>query len=482
MEKRQKQILFVEQDEVDISLVQRAFSSAQATDSLVFVRNLLEARRHLLKSSPDLIVIDLVFPEGKGTELLTREERNRIPVIVLSSQGDEQQAVEAIKAGALDYMVKSRETLLDMPHIVERALREWELIVHNLKAQKALEESEEKFRNVVEQATDGIGIVRDGSFLYLNPSLLKTLDLQEGEAIGLPLNDFFIADGLPETVKLNSESKGPSTIYEGKVKRRDGSTRFAEFNIGPTTFGYKEAVLYVVRDVTDRKIADYHLKLALKEKEALLQEIHHRVKNNLQVIASLLSLQSAYTKDEIIREMFTESRDRIRSMALVHEKLYESGDFSSIDFSKYVVSLANDLILSHRIDPKRIAFDARVDKVFLTIEQAVPCGLILNELLTNSFKHGYPETWGGKGKIHIRMVRKPDHQISLTVSDNGAGLPKQFNIWNSPSLGLRLVTILVTEQLKGQIDLERSKGTRFKIVFPDPHSIDNPAGPPIPTA
>jgi two-component sensor histidine kinase/DNA-binding NarL/FixJ family response regulator len=216
-------------------------------------------------------------------------------------------------------------------------------------------------------------------------------------------------------------------------------------------------------EIVERRRAEEQLHASLKEKEVLLQEIHHRVKNNLQIVCSLLSLQADEIKDAQVLELFQESQDRIRSMALVHEKLYQSGNLGMVDMEGYILGLTNNLqhtygLLSRAID---IAID--VQEGAFGIDVAIPCGLMLNELLSNAMKHAFPN--GRQGRIKVRLRPGKSGWFSLTVQDDGVGIPADLDIHQSATLGLRIVTALV-EQLDGKLELDRAAGTTFKIAFP----------------
>jgi two-component sensor histidine kinase len=200
----------------------------------------------------------------------------------------------------------------------------------------------------------------------------------------------------------------------------------------------------------------------LREKEVLLKEIHHRVKNNLQVISSLLSLQAAQIKDPLTLQLFRDSQNRVRSMALIHEKLYQSHDLARIDFKGYIQSLSSDLVRSFAAEARGVAFRLEVDAIELEIDQAIPCGLIINELVSNSLKYAFPEE--RKGEVHIQFSKDGDHQFHLTVGDDGIGIPESVDYQNTGSLGLQLVNSLVS-QLGGTVELRRSGGTEFHISF-----------------
>jgi two-component sensor histidine kinase len=217
-----------------------------------------------------------------------------------------------------------------------------------------------------------------------------------------------------------------------------------------------------MRDITDRKQGEEQLRASLREKEILLKEIHHRVKNNLQVIASLLSLQSEYLEESKPLAMLEDMKNRVRSIAAIHEMLYGSADLSRIDFAGYLNSIAKDLMSLYPPSSGRIRADIDSDPIHLDITQAVPCGLIVNELLTNSFKHAFPENRSGVIQIVFRSV---DGACKLEISDDGVGLPENLDPGTSGSMGMQLVTLLV-QQLKGEFEIDQSSGTRFTILFP----------------
>ncbi|MBW1675579.1 MAG: GAF domain-containing protein, partial [Deltaproteobacteria bacterium] len=216
------------------------------------------------------------------------------------------------------------------------------------------------------------------------------------------------------------------------------------------------------RLVDEMKKAKEQIKGSLQEKEVLLKEIHHRVKNNLQVISSLLNLQLGYIEDKHGIEIFKESQNRVKSMALIHEKLYESKDLSRIDFAEYIRSLATSLFRSYGVSPDAIILKINGDDVLLGIDTAIPCALIINELISNSLKHAF--TASKEGEIRINLRSDNDDKFILIISDNGVGFPKDLDFENAETLGLQLV-ITLAKQLKGTIELDTNNGTEFKITF-----------------
>lgn len=213
----------------------------------------------------------------------------------------------------------------------------------------------------------------------------------------------------------------------------------------------------------ERARAEESIKESLREKDILLKEIHHRVKNNLQVITSLLSLQSRHLKDETAKTLFAESRNRILSMAMVHEELYKSGDLDRISFVEYIRSLVKNLLRSFGIDGKTpIKLELDVADVFLRIDTAIPCGLIINELISNALKHAFPN--GRTGVISIGLSNVDERNFLLHIADDGVGMSESVDIQRSGTLGLELVSALV-DQIGGTLVTERQNGTRFAVTF-----------------
>jgi len=202
---------------------------------------------------------------------------------------------------------------------------------------------------------------------------------------------------------------------------------------------------------------------SLQEKELLLREIHHRVKNNLQVISSLLSLQSRTSKDEQAIEMAKESQNRIKVMALIHEKLYRSKDFANVEFNDYIKNLVNDLFASYRVSASRISLKLEIEDLSLGIDTAIPTGLIINELVTNCLKYAFSKDSDGEIRISLRSL--DDCQNELIVRDNGVGIPETLDIKNAESLGLRMITNLTERSLHGKVSINRDNGTEFRIIF-----------------
>ncbi len=218
------------------------------------------------------------------------------------------------------------------------------------------------------------------------------------------------------------------------------------------------------QEVEERARAEEQASVSLQNREVLLKEIHHRVKNNVQVISSLLYLQSNCTEDEETKYMFKESQNRVRSMALIHERLYQSEDLTMVDFAEYAQKLTAELFRSYGLNPMAVTIEINTENVFLSVDTAIPCGLIINELVSNALKHAFPD--GRAGEISVRLHEEEDGTYTLSVSDNGVGFPEGVDFRNTESLGMELVNKL-TSQIDGAIALNDADGTEFKIAFPE---------------
>jgi PAS domain S-box-containing protein len=368
-----------------------------------------------------------------------------------------------INAGLITYMGKPADLVL---------IRD---ITDRKRIEEALRKSEEIFRGIYEISPIGIELYdSNGQLTHANRACLGIFGVNDFAEV----KDFklFEDPNLPYEQKERLH-KGESVRYEvafdfEKVKifelYRTTKTGIIHLDVLITPLnvsseGSTEGYLVQVQDITKRKWAEEQIKAALGEKEILLREIHHRVKNNLQIISTLLYLQSGYVKDKEALEMFNESLNRVKSMALIHEKLYQFEDLGKIDFAEYIRNLTTDLFHSYGVNQDDIKLKIPIHEILLNINTAIPCGLIINELVSNSLKHAFPD--GREGKICIDLhYLVTDNIFTLTVSDNGIGFLKDLDFRKTETLGLQLVITLV-EQLKGTIELDRNAGTEFKVTF-----------------
>jgi PAS domain S-box-containing protein len=246
----------------------------------------------------------------------------------------------------------------------------------------------------------------------------------------------------------------------GEVRWLDDRTHIRRDQTGTIT--HFQGVIF---DITERRLAEQRLEASLREKETLLQEIHHRVKNNLQVVASLLELQASSLGDPELYQIFQDSQSRIRTMGLVHERLYGSTDLENIEASEYLKELLEYLFGLYGSVGHRLSHSLQIDDVMLGIDRAIPCGLIVNELVSNAFKHAFPPSLDREGHVRVELRVLEDNQLALIVADNGIGLPSELNPEDVQTLGLQLVSLL-TQQLAGRLEIDSGQGTRFAIFFP----------------
>ncbi len=475
---------------------------------------------------PDLILLDLVMPDMDGYEVCEKLKNNQqtknIPIIFISALDDTVAKVKALKAGGIDYIskpfrpeevsariqthlsIRNMQKKLELQNIelqqeiidrkkAETALKKAydiidervkertrelsesninlleEIELHN-KAKNDLRESEEKYRILVEHAADAFFLFTlDGKILDVNQCACYSLGYTREDLISMSMTEVEVY--VDVDAKRHEHKKKfwkqlahtqPVTL-EGVHRRKNGTTFPVEVRLGMLELSGNSLMVGLVRDITERKHAENKIKTSLKEKEVLLREIHHRVKNNMQVITTLLMLQSDKFKDKQLSDMFEESQNRIKSMALVHENLYKTGNFSNINVKDYVDSLTRNLFRSYGIDSNKITLILDVENVLLGLENAIPCGLIINELVSNSLKYAFPNN--RDGKIRIALTSINTDELVLEVSDNGIGMSEKPDTVNKESVGLHLVTILSEDQLEGKVEHNGVNGTSFHIKF-----------------
>ncbi|WP_135606435.1 PAS domain S-box protein [Methanococcoides sp. NM1] len=330
-------------------------------------------------------------------------------------------------------------------------------------AEAALKSSEEKYRVVFNGSLDGITIHERDNYrlLDINDRGCEMSGYSREEVLGRTAEDIKGGKALYSLEKImwliDSASENGFVSAEWKARKKNGELFWTEVMARSAMIGGKECIIITIQDLTERKNAEK----ALMEIEAMRKkEIHHRIKNNLQIICSLLDLCSMEFEDTSVVQAFMESRARVMSMSLIHEELYQSTDMESINFADYIQKLAAELISSYSLD-KDIELELNVEDIFLSMDTAIPLGIIINELVTNSLKHAFQ---GMPGKISIDLKHGDENRFILIVTDNGIGFPEEIDYKNSTSLGLQLLKTLV-DQIGGTIVMDRTSGTAFTIIF-----------------
>ncbi len=336
-----------------------------------------------------------------------------------------------------------------------------------------LRDSERKLHQFLEAIPIGIQVIdTDCNFVYVNQTGLKMYGRESSSDALLEkcsevypqlytarTDQQYPLENLPLIRALRGEK---TTIDDLEIHRPDKIVPVEAW--GTPVYDEQGTIIYAIaafQDITERKLAEAALLSSLREKEVLLQEVHHRVKNNLQIISSLLDLQSLYIHEQQVLEMFRSSQNRIRSMALIHEHLYKSKNLAQVNLAHYIRELTTHLLQTYAINPDNIALKLNLDEFSSNLDTAIPCGLILNELISNALKHALDG--GTKGTIWVEL-RSEGNQINLIVGNDEPNAPKFLDFTSKNSLGFQLVEILV-KQLEGQMEIEQSQGTVFKISF-----------------
>jgi PAS domain S-box-containing protein len=349
-------------------------------------------------------------------------------------------------------------------------------------AQGRLRESEERLRLFIENVTDYalLQVDTDARISSWNTGAARTFGYTEGEILGQRMSTLYPPE---DAARGDAERDLELALEHGRFEdarwmvRKDGSRFFGRWVTNPMRdeTGELRGYAKVLRDETERRDAEQQMRASLAEKQALLQEIHHRVKNNLQVITSLLSIQASRIENPEVAAVLADTENRVRAIAALHETLYSSQDLASIEFGSYLRQLVGDLVSFYSVDRKRLQVTVTTEDLVVDIGQAIPLGLIVNELVTNALKHAFPSGRRGTVKVELGYVRSSidaeqgqtlDEGLGrLTVQDDGVGMPPGLKFDQTPSMGLHLVNVLV-EQLRGTLELETTGGTRVTIEFP----------------
>jgi PAS domain S-box-containing protein len=416
---------------------------------------------------PDVILADCNMPlldAARALELL-RERNLDIPFIVVSEAGSEEVPIALMRKGATDYLLKDR--LARLGPAVRRALSEAKLRDGIRRAEQALRASDVRFSSFMNNSP-ALAFIKDqdGRIIYINNTCEQIW--------GMTLSDCF---GKTNHQIWPAEVAGRLLVNDTGVIERDESSQLVEelsLRSGRTaqmlTFRFpfadgdgRRLLGGVSIEISELVQTQEALSSALATKELLLREVHHRVKNNLQIISSLLSMGAESLQDSAAARALHDSQERVQCMALIHERLHWDDEPDRLDFREYAAKLARDLFYSYGVNSERIGLRLELEPVSLGLNQAIPCGLILNELLTNSLKYAFPNERAGE--ILVQLSCAEDETVKLTVADDGLGLPAHFDWKESQTLGLRIMNIL-GRQLDGAINRAAGAGTVFSLTFP----------------
>ena len=405
--------------------------------------------------------------EGKKTwtEFVAEEDLKRMKKYHYLRRKDPSLAPEKYTFKFRDRRGKTRHIQLNVGMIsgTKRSVASLIDITELKEAERKIKESEERYRAVVETAPNGVVVLdKTGTILEVNKKALELSGFKKEDLIGkniirilpkikLDPNEIITA------FKLALRGEKPDKRVRTFTNLNGEQISFIEHHSVLKKHGKVVGLSLIIEDVTERCKAEKKIRESLIEKEMFLREIHHRVKNNLQIISSLLNLQVGRIGDGRARRLLRESQMRIQAMAMIHEHLYQSRTLAKIKFKEYVERLVNNIFTSYGAKVKK---RLEIENIQLDLDTAIPLGLIINELVTNSIKYAFPT---GKGTITIKLTTK-NNKVTLTVADNGIGLPENINIEKTETLGLKLVNIL-TKQINGKLTLKTNQGTKYKITF-----------------
>ncbi len=449
-------------------LLKEGFTPLPATDGL-------SALALLNKKVPDVLITDLVMPNIDGQKLCkivrNKPSCQNVYIIVLSAIAAEYEvnlnsigANACIAKGPLNKMKDYILELLSRPVLDSQDFDQRNLFgLEDIFARKITRElltSKRHFEVILDNMAEGIlEVTIDGDIIYANPSVVEILGETEDELLGRNLNSLLFRINGVATKNLLG------LLQEGRI-RRDANIfhggRQLSVVILPIPENHGGTAMVILEDVTERKRVEREMKRSLEEKEVLLKEVHHRVKNNLMMVAGLISLQAPYLRDERDVAILGQLKNRIQSISLVHEKLYLSHDLARVNFAAYVKDLSASVLDSLAADRAVLDVALSVADAQLSVDVAIPLGLIVAELITNALMHAFAP--GAPGRISVSLVRQEDVFL-LAVADNGRGLPPDFDLRASTTLGLQLVSSLAL-QLGGKLTFAQGDGTEVRVQFP----------------
>jgi PAS domain S-box-containing protein len=321
---------------------------------------------------------------------------------------------------------------------------------------------------LVEGAPDAIIVEAEGVFTYLNAAALRLYGITSAEQLlGRPVLDSIHPDdrgSIKEKIRLLNEEKRTVSSGEVRILQFDGTPLETESSVVPIRYRDLDGALVFIRDVTERKRAEAAITASYREKVVLLREIQNRVRNNMQIVLSLLNHQAGAVTDPVLHRAFMASRDRIKAISLVQEKLYRAADLSRIDFADYVQNLTVHLFHTYQVDSGQIRCAFDLCPAVFNVNLSIPLGIIVNEIVLNALQYAFPAK--RKGEISLRMSKNEEGIYTLLVRDDGVGIPGKVDLAKASTLGFQLIGMLV-EQINGKVRVDTSPGTSFTITFPD---------------
>ncbi|TVQ12588.1 MAG: response regulator [Balneolaceae bacterium] len=455
-------VLMIEDSAEDAELVEMTLKSGNLQALIERVDSPQELEKALAAGKWDVVISDYNLPGFDGLRALemVRNSGTDLPFIIISGKVGEETAVAAVLAGAHDYVMK--DNMKRLPTVVEREIRNAQIREAGRRAEHAQEESEHLFRLIFENSHEGILLTDgDGTILAANKPACSVLKCDIGDLLNANRQKVFTLDG-PEGAFIESRIQKGQFKGELILTRKDGTTFPAEVSAINFTDknGNARSTLFF-RDITGRKNNEQKLRSSLKEKDVLLAEIHHRVKNNLAIISGLLELQSNNIENQQIKDLLSESIHRIKAIALLHEKVYNSDDLARINLGEYLKEFIGTLRNYYLSNGEKINVFIEIPETYISLSSAIPIGLIVNELITNAFRHAF--TGRDTGNVRVSLDHVIDKYL-LKIIDDGIGMPDDVITGKSKKLGMTLVYGMI-HQLKADIEINRNNGTAVAITF-----------------
>ncbi|MCF7793922.1 MAG: PAS domain S-box protein [Candidatus Cloacimonetes bacterium] len=434
-----------------------------AMDDVIFTMDRIGTYVSIAPTNPELMYKPAKEVEGKRLHDVFPKEQADIFLAKVKECFDKQEMI------LFDYQlpIKNEKYWFDArlsPIDETKVLFVGRNITEKKESLQKLVDSEERYRNLVESIEEGMAIVdKDHNFIFVNNAATKIFGYSKDELVGMNVKKILTPEAEKKLMEqYKQRQKGISTKYENWNIRKDGEKRLLKISSSPLFMDDKfNGSVSIFSDITELRKAEEKIIDSLREKEVMLQEIYHRVKNNMQIISSMLKLQSRHINKENALEVFKNSQNRVKSMSLVHEKLYRSSDLARISAKDYFYSLLKQIFISYHEHSPNIKYSIDCDDIELKISSAIPCGLIANELITNSLKHAFDENGGN---IFLKFNKIDNIKFKLEIGNDGKDFPADFSLENAESFGLQLVDIL-HKQLHAEFQLERNGGVNFIFIF-----------------
>jgi PAS domain S-box-containing protein len=453
-----RRILLVEDDPGNAELVRRTLKrSGYAIEVASGVEAGLKALEREDAGEFLALLLDYRLPDGDPWSVADAAQSRvpELPVIFVTAISDESVVIEALRRGFADYVKKTDGFWNELPLVLERVAR-----LGRLKGR--LDETSAMMGAIVEHSSDLVAVYGgDGRLVYISPVCLTLLGMKPDELIGRSWMEIVVPEDREHLMKmlarLDQSDTHPTTL---RCRHKNGSVALVEARAAmlKTAASALPLIVLTLHDVTAQRAHEEQIEASLKEKEVLLGEIHHRVKNNLQVVQSLLRMSARLLPPGEARTATEATIQRIHAMALVHERLYRAQDVASLSLSSYLQDLFRGVVASNSAPAGQIQLDLDTEQIPLTLDRAIPFGLLVNELISNCFKHGFPENRRGTIGISIHRI---DGAVRMAVTDDGVGLPVHFNAAACPSMGLKLAASLA-HQLGGTLKFSNGNGCRVE--------------------